>query len=538
MEVQHDKNWQESETLEFKASLSEREDAGKTLVAFANKDGGVIYFGVENDGKINGLHGPSEGTIRQLEQLFTDNTEPKLCPKIEKITQDDKLIIRVEVGKSSTPYHAFRGHAYIRIGLSDRKMSQEEHHSRWMEYRNNTYDFSAEICKDLSFEDLDISAIEMLKMYWSKKEQNEEYMNFSAKEVLQKLLLIRDDKCTYAVLLLCGKTEKITQSLPEAEIRFGWKNDPKKLDFDFQKDWRSPFLTVFDEIWDTINIRNIRYPYEQGFFEGDIWAFDQKSVREGVLNAFAHRNYQERGSIFIDASTNYFTIRSPGKFLSGVSPDNILDVQGKWRNRLLMETLGKIGLVERYGHGLDRIFSRAISEGKGRPKIEELSSGQVQLQIPTQVKDEKFIVFLTNISKQNQISFDMVKDLLFLNDIRENQFSNDIERREKFLKFAIIEKIGKGRGTKYILSSKMYEVLGQKAEYIRKKWFAKDEQKELLWKFFKQHKKGRMKDFKDLFEAKLNNHQILKLLWILKAEDKIFFDGKQRSPSAFWKIKE
>lgn len=204
-----------------------------------------------------------------------------------------------------------------------------------------------------------------------------------------------------------------------------------------------------------------------------------------------------------------------------------------------METLGKIGLVERYGHGLDRIFRRTIIEGKGKPKIEELSSGQVQLKIPAQVRDDKFIKFLDKIANEKQVTFDFVKDLLFLDDIREHQASEDIERKNKFIKLGIIERIGQGRGTKYILCSKLYEFIGQKAEYTRNKWHAKEQQKELLWHYFQKYKKGRMKDFRDgLFEGKLNNTQILRLLELLKTEHKIFFDGKQRSPSAYWRIKE
>ncbi len=528
---------QESETIEFKEGLSEKEDAGEALVAFANKSGGVVYFGVRNNGVVKGLDGVSEKTIRDLSQIYTDNTDPKLYPLIEFGTCEDKLIIRMEIKKSTTPYHTFRSHGYIRVASSDKKMTQEELHSRWMEYHNDTYDFSSEVCKGLNFEDLDPSAIDLLRTKWSEKEQNEEYLQFSHRDALTKLLLMRGEDITFAGLLLCGKPEAISRFLPEAEIRFGWKNNPQELDFNFAKDWRAPFLKIFDDIWGTINARNTRFPVEQGFFEGDIWAFDQKSVREALLNAFAHRNYQERGSIFIEVAPQHFIIKSPGRFITGVSSENILDVQGKWRNRLLMETLGKIGLVERYGHGVDRIFRKTISDGKGKPVIEEINSA-VRLYVPTQVKDQRFILFLTKIAKEKQIDFDFVKDLLFLDDIREKQFSNDRERRDKFFHLGIIEKMGKGRGVRYILSQRLYNFFGEPAEYTRKKWLAKAQQKEVLLRFFQQHKKGKMVDFRDgLFEGRLTNDQILQLLYALRDEEKIYFEGPQRSPAAYWVLK-
>jgi ATP-dependent DNA helicase RecG len=528
---------QESETLEFKESLNEKEAAGESLVAFANKNGGVVYFGLKDNGEIKGLQGVSEKTLRELAQLYGDNTEPKLYPKITTGTCEGKQIIKIEIAQSSTPYHIFRGSPYIRVGSSNRKMTQADYRERLMTHGNNNFDFSAEACVGLSFKDLDTSAIEILRKKWSEKEQKEEYLKFSLQAVLEKLLLIRDEKITFAALLLCGKPEKIAEFLPEAEIRFGWKNDPKKLDFDFTKDWREPFLKIDDDIWATINARNSRFPFDEGFIEGDIWAFDQKSIREAVLNAVAHRDYREKGSIFLKASPVSFIVKSPGKFLPGVSPENALDSEGKWRNRLLMETLGKIGLVERYGHGLDRIFKESISKGKGTPQLHELKTGFVALEIPAQVKDEKFIIFLNRVANEKQIRFDLAKDLIFLDEIRERQTSFDKVRRDQFMQLDIIEKAGKGRGTKYFLSRKFYDFLNQKGEYTRKKWLAKDQQKEVLWKFFQQYKQGRMVDFREgLFEGRLTNQQINILLGELRNENKIYFDGPKKSKSAPWRL--
>ena len=529
---------QESETLEFKEGLNERETAGQTLAAFANKSGGTIYLGIKNDGEVKGLQEVSDKTLRELATFYGDNTEPKLYPEITTGICEGKRVIKIEITQSATPYHTFCGASYIRVGSSNRKMDQTEYQARLMTHGNGNFDFSNEICLGLSLSDLDAAALTILRKKWSEKERKEEYLRYSPADVLKKLLLMRDSKITFAALLLCGKSEKIAEFLPEAEIRFGWKNDPKKLDFDFTKDWREPFLRIDDDIWATLDARNLRFPLREGFFEGDIWAFNQESIREAILNAVAHRDYREKGSIFLEASPVSFIAKSPGRFLPGVSPENALDSQGKWRNRLLMETLGKIGLVERYGHGLDRIFRESISMGKGAPQLRELKTGFVSLEIPAQVKDVKFIEFLQRISDEEQRSFDYSGDLIFLDEIREKQISGDTEKKSKFTQLGIIEKIGKGRGTKYSLSRKFYDFLEKKGEYTRKKWLAKDQQKEVLWKFFQQHKQGKMSDFRDgVFERRLSSAQINRLLGELRDEQKIYFDGLQRSPSAYWKIR-
>lgn len=535
--------------IEVKDSLKNLPKIGETISAIANsasyknKEYGYLVWGIE-DKTWNVI-----GTTFSFSELKQGNHDGQLWlheqlggqahwETYEFVIKEKPIVILQVTNCENIPIR-FQKIAYIRKTSHNQELSKYPEIEKSIFQKNQNFDWSAQICKELIFADLDDSALETLRIKWSKKEQKDEYLRFSYEEVLEKLLLKRDAGLTFSALLLCGKSEKIAEFMPEAEIRFGWKNDSQKLDFDFNNDWKAPLLKSLDELWDCINARNTRFPFEQGFFEEDIWAFDRRSVREAILNAFAHRNYQERGSIFIEASPQKFIIKSPGRFLSGVSSENILDVQGKWRNRLLMETLGKIGLVERYGHGLDRIFSKSISEGKGTPVIQELSTNNVKLSIPTQVKDKNFILFLQRIEREKQINFDLAKDLVFLDEIRENQVSFDRERKEKFLKLAVLEKTGKGRGTKYLLSHKFYDFIEANGEYTRKKWLAKDQQKEVLWGFFQQHNQGRMTDFRDgLFEGKLDNQQINTLLGELRNENKIYFDGPQKSKSAFWKLKD
>lgn len=89
-----------------------------------------------------------------------------------------------------------------------------------------------------------------------------------------------------------------------------------------------------------------------------------------------------------------------------------------------------------------------------------------------------------------------------------------------------------------MLAKKFYDFIDNQSEYTRKKWLSKEQQKEVLMNFFRQHKKGRMIDFSKLFENKLNNNQIFILLSELRNDDSIYFDGKQRSSKGFWRQKE
>jgi len=206
-------------------------------------------------------------------------------------------------------------------------------------------------------------------------------------------------------------------------------------------------------------------------------------------------------------------------------------------NTLRMETLQIIGLVERSGVGLDRIFMTSISEGKGAPDFFGTNDEYVVLNIPAKIKDLNFVYYLKKVAAEKQITFGQAKDFVELENIRKFGKSNDKARLRYFLENGLIEKIGIGKGTKYILSKQFYEFIDKRSEYTRLKWLNKDEQKMLLLNYLKQHEKGRMRDFRELFkERPLKNQQINRLLNEL-AGGGVDFEGKRRSKSGYWKIK-
>jgi hypothetical protein len=144
---------------------------------------------------------------------------------------------------------------------------------------------------------------------------------------------------------------------------------------------------------------------------------------------------------------------------------------------------------------------------------------------------------LQKIEKEKQISIDLTRDFIELETIRTTGKIDDREKLKYFYKNGIIEKVGAGRGMRYVLSKDFYEFIDKRGEHIRKKWLNKDEQKKIILNYLKTYKYGKVSDFKQLFkERELSNQQLNKLLKELVSEG-VYFDGKQRSPKAFWKIK-
>src|SRR3989344_2638121 len=460
-------------------------------VAIGNEGGGKLILGVKNE--IN----PSTG----MRDIVGTNAIPNVQKAEEEIykvlgrkieienidTETGKVqVVHIPSHPTGEPFK-FHGVHLMRNGENLEEMDNGTLTRIINEMRS---DFSAQINMDVSFEDFDPDAIEMLKKKWIEKSKNNDLVTLGGREVLEKLLLITKDGITNACILLVGKSEAIAKLIPCSEIFLEWRFESGKPEHDLRDIFRGPYILVQDRIWNFVNSRNTRVPFKQGFFEQDIWAYDEDSVREAALNAFAHREYQNRiDPIYVRISPEKISVKSAGGFLPGVNAENALDIEGQWRNRRLMEVLGMIGLVERAGIGLDRIYKATISQGKGLPDFEGTTNEFVVLNIPAKIKDLNFVYYLQKIQAETQIKID-IKDFIDLEYIREHGKTLNKERPAVFLEKGIIEKTGKGRGVKYILTKNFYEFIDNRSEYTRKKWLSKEQQKQVLLNYLDQHTKG------------------------------------------------
>lgn len=416
----------------------------------------------------------------------------------------------------------------MRAGSSLVEMSQD----KIKEILNEAeIDFSCQIVKNFVLSDIDDEAITNFKKLWAQKQKKKEYLTFSTEKILRAIGALNDEGLNNAALILFGKKQKIDELLPCAEIIFEWRQT-QKIRHDFRKEWREPFFKIYNEVWDDINARNIRFPYHEGFIQREVFAFNEESIREAVLNAIAHRDYNiQSASIFIKASSKKIIIQSPGGFVNGVNPDNILE-KSEWRNRRIAEIFQMAGLVERSGQGMNTIFDNTIREGKGLPDFTGSDDYSVSLNIPAKVKDENFILFLEKIANEKQIALSF-EEIYELEMLREQKVSSNPQHKEKFLRFGIVEKIGKTSGTKYMLSHKYYSYEEKPGAYTRIRGLTREHKKQLILEHIKREGHGKMQEFIDIF-PEVKPSDITNFLQELKREKLIFVEGKTNN--AVWKL--
>lgn len=525
----------ESKNVEFKEAKNNFENMYDYIAAMANVGGGHILLGVKNDGTVIGTNTFS-GNLHKLPYSIYQKIGVTVDVDEVLMPEGRVLVFAVSkrpVGKVIKTIKKSKYKHPIRRGDSLQEMDDDQHKAILLE---QIEDFTNKILPGTSIQQLNPKAIDLYKELYLQKNPKSLVSKETHRALLKSLGLIDriSSAISLAALLLFGKAEAIHHYVPQAEIIFEWRQQDNQIHHDFRKNWRDSVFLIFDDIWKTINSRNIRIPYQEGFIQKEIFGFDEDSVREAILNAIIHRDYSvAHQSIFIRANPKCIVIESPGGFVPPVTIENIL-TESAWRNRLFAETIEKTPLIERSGQGVDKIYKNTIESGKGIPNYSDSTPSRVVLSIPAIVQDREFIRFLSQIINARQINLSM-QELYELELIRSGIKQQNLQSKDKFIEHGIIEKVGKGKGSKYILSHNYYKYVNKPGSYTRLRGITREEKKLLILHHIKKNGKGYKSEFYDVFPD-LKQRDISNLLNELSSEGKIEFFGPKRT--GYWTVQK
>ena len=276
---------------------------------------------------------------------------------------------------------------------------------------------------------------------------------------------------------------------------------------------------------------------EMGLFRISIPEFDHRAVREAIVNAFAHRDYTRLGRVLLKMDADGLTISNPGGFIEGVTFRNILNVEPHGRNPVLADALKRIGLAERSGRGVDRIFEGSLRFGRDLPDYSESTPTTVKLFIPRGLPDEHIISIITEEQQRTGEAMP-VNSLLVLNALKQNRRMslNEIldvccipeaklkATLERLNEAGMVEAIGGGKGRAYVLSAKSYK---NPVQYVRQTDIDALRYKELIMKLAKTKRVITRKDVVELLHV--SGPQAYRLLKKLEDEGSLRCEGTTRN---------
>jgi ATP-dependent DNA helicase RecG len=127
------------------------------------------------------------------------------------------------------------------------------------------------------------------------------------------------------------------------------------------------------------------------------------------------------------------------------------------------------------------MFNECLREGKQRPDYGGTSQNEVRLLLRGDVQDPKFVRFLEKVGSEGGIQFG-TEDLIVLDQIARSEPVSD-QYRSRLVRLeeeGVIERIGRGRGVRLLLSERFYSYLGREGLYTAKLGLARSTRKALL----------------------------------------------------------
>lgn len=331
--------YKESYTVELKRELNT--DFKKEVIAFANCDGGEIYVGVDDSGKVVGVDN-TDKVMEAIGNMIRDGIKPDLTAytSIEDIKEKDLSIIRVTVLRGTKrPYHlSDKGlkptGVFVRHGISAVPATDEMIREMLRESGGVSFDKSRCINQELTFVCAD-------------KYFLDSGVAFGEQQKRTLGLIDADGYYTNAALLLSDQCEH--------SIKCAVYEGTGKTKFKMRKEYSGSILKQMEDAYEYISLNNNLNSTFDGLKRVEHPDYPEFAVREALINAIVHRDYDYSGSIIVNIFDDRIEFVSLGGLVKGITLDDIKNGISQSRNTIIANVFYRLKLIESYGTGIQRI---------------------------------------------------------------------------------------------------------------------------------------------------------------------------------------
>jgi ATP-dependent DNA helicase RecG len=369
----------EGPTLEFKRSTGELKEGMQTLCAFLNGSGGRVLFGVRPEGTIEG-QAVSDQTLRDIAQA-ADRFEPPAHVSIHRIrlkANREVLALSTDAARDVRPF-TYEGRAYERVESTTRRMPQAKYERLLLDRAHSTRRWENEPAEGMELRDIDRD--ELFRIVEGAKSAGRLIgpVGTRVADVLDRLKLRREGRILQAAVVLFGK--EFLPDYPQCELRMARFRGADKTEFLDQRHVRGPAFRLLEEAQ---LFCQRHFPLPGKIVPGKLQRVDTPlippdAMREILVNALIHRDYSiAGGAISLAIFDDRVEIWSAGTFPTGITPEKLSrSHQSVQRNPIIADVFYKMGLIEKWGRGTNRVIEMSLEAGIAPPKFEEITGAAV-----------------------------------------------------------------------------------------------------------------------------------------------------------------
>lgn len=344
--------FRETEIVELKSIVMD--DIKKEIIAFANCDGGTVYVGVADDGKVLGVENADECAL-QISNMVRDAVKPDVTMFIhyETLECDGKAVVAVNIQRGTNrPYYlAKKGlrpeGVYVRQGYSSVPATDTAIRQMIKETDGDSFENMRSINQALTFEA-------------TKKEFEKRNVVFGQPQMQTLKIVSADGIYTNLGLLL---SEQCLHTIKAAVFEGINQNV-----FKDRREFSGSLMQQLNDVYDYIDFHNQTHATFRKLLRIDTQDYPEVAVREALLNTLVHRDYSFRASTLISIYDDRIEFVSIGGLLPGLELDDLMMGVSVCRNPHLANVFYRLQLIEAYGTGMKKIMG-AYANALVQPKI-------------------------------------------------------------------------------------------------------------------------------------------------------------------------
>ena len=348
----------ESQTIEFKQIW--KDDYLKTICAFANSDGGSLYIGVNDTGKIVGLD-----NAQKLLDMLPNKINNKLGLLVDvQLHKENSEYIEVRVLKTFAPV-SFDGKFYKRSGSNTIEINGSNLTNFLLKKYGKTWDDVED--NRFNLNDIDPETIEKFKILAKDRVPNivnEENLQ----TLLEKLNLCEGKHLKRAAILLFAKNPQKHFIQSHSKIgRFLSETDIQSSDI-----IEGNLINQVDKIMDVLRLKYLKaYISYEGMHRREKLEYPYKALREAVINALVHRDYTNTSNLQIKIYDDKLIMYNGATLSDEVPIEKFTQPhQSKPFNPILANVFYRAGFIENWGRGTLNIVEDCIRHGLPKPTFE------------------------------------------------------------------------------------------------------------------------------------------------------------------------
>lgn len=436
-------------------------ELARDCAAFAMARGGTILFGIED-----------KDSMPPKEQVIEDHLPDLLQHEIAQRTVNVDTTAEIKTAKNGGQYIELRilfspnvpsttkGEYLIRIDDSRKPVTGDE--LQRIASDRSTFPWESKLTEIESKRADKVQVKTLIRELKQSDRVKAHIKNKSDAELLKHYGLTTDGKLTHVGVLCIGAASDRARlgTAPVIEVIRYDTHGNKVQKYVWDDYLLSPQQLVQSVLADVSDFRE-EYEIPHGFLRDVVPVYDQRVVRELLVNALVHRPYTQRGDIFISLYPDRLEIVNPGCLPIGVTPENVLHRSVR-RNDQLARIFHDLGLMEREGSGFDLMYEVLLSQGRPIPQVFG-EVDRVRIVIKRKVFDPQIIQLMKEadarfqLTQKEKICFGLLaqngdrKALELMIDLELESVEELQPWLERLLKFGIVHKTGRTRAMKYFV---------------------------------------------------------------------------------------